>query len=128
MWTVEHDRKTSDSSPGADTSLAAGQMKKLFVSQSLVEVEALKEVLEAAGIRCMIKNRQGSSLAGEVPFAEVFPELWVNDEDEASANDVLAAREEAMPGRSEWRCAGCGERHAGTFTACWKCGRQRDHA
>ena len=114
--------------PEADTSLAAGRMKKLFVSQSLVEVEALKEVLEAAGIRCMIKNQQGSSLAGEVPFAEVFPELWVNDEDEASAKDALAAPSAVPSGPSEWRCTGCGERPAGTFTACWKCGRQRDHS
>ncbi|GKS59990.1 hypothetical protein YTPLAS18_35170 [Nitrospira sp.] len=103
-------------------------MKKVFVSQLLVEVEALKEVLEGAGIRCMVKNRQGSSLAGEVPFAEVFPELWVNDEDETAAAHILASQKESPPieGRS-WTCLGCGERHDASFTACWKCGRQRDN-
>lgn len=52
-------------------------MKKVFVSQNLIEVEMRKERLEQAGIRCMIKNQRSSSLAGEIPFTEVFPELWV---------------------------------------------------
>ena len=103
-------------------------MKKVLVSQLLVEVEALKEALEGAGIRCMVKNRQGSSLAGEVPFAEVFPELWVNDEDEAAAMQVLASQKGTPPsGGNPWICSGCGERHEASFTACWKCGRQKDN-
>lgn len=103
-------------------------MKKLFVSQSLVEVESLKELLDNAGIVCMVKNRQGSLLAGEVPFAEVFPELWVNDEDEDNAKQVLVLRTGFPHAEStSWTCPGCGEHHAGAFTACWKCGRQRDN-
>ena len=43
------------------------------MSQILVEAESLKEILEQAEISCTVKNQQGSSLAGEVPFAEVFP-------------------------------------------------------
>ncbi len=101
-------------------------MKKLFVSQSLVEVEALKELLEGAGIPCMLKNRQGSSLAGEVPFVEVFPELWVNDEDFDEANTIVSARNEVRsPTESSWICAGCGEPLSGEFTTCWKCGVER---
>ena len=65
-------------------------MQKLFVSPMLIEVESFKEVLEQEGITCMIKNQQGSSLAGEVPFAEVFPELWViNDNDYSDAQEFL---------------------------------------
>ena len=50
-------------------------MQKLFTSSMLVEVESLKEILEQEGIVCTVKNQQGSSLAGEVPFAEVFPTM-----------------------------------------------------
>jgi len=65
-------------------------MKRLFVSQSLVEVESLKELLGTDGILCTIRNQQGSSLAGEVPFVEVFPELWVvNDADFVRAKELL---------------------------------------
>ena len=65
-------------------------MKRLFVSQSLIEIESLKELLSTDGILCTIRNQQGSSLAGEVPFVEVFPELWVvNDADFDRAKELL---------------------------------------
>ena len=103
-------------------------MKRLFVSQSLVEVESLKELLGTDDILCTIRNQQGSSLAGEVPFVEVFPELWVvNDADFDRAKELL---EEQGSGneveRPMWVCAGCGEKHVGLFTACWKCGRENN--
>ena len=108
-------------------------MKKLFVSQSLVEIEVLKELLEKVDILCTIKNQQGSSLAGEVPFVEVFPELWiVTDDDLDRAKEVLKERAKVVEaGKAAWVCSGCGERHDGNFTACWKCGQERnpeDHA
>lgn len=102
-------------------------MQKLFVSPMLVEVESLKEILEQESILCTIKNQQGSSLAGEVPFAEVFPELWVlNDDDYPRAQDFLenwrqAQSVEATP----WTCSNCGETLEKDFTSCWKCGSER---
>lgn len=102
-------------------------MIKLFVSQSLVEVESRKEILEKRGIPCMVKNQQGSSLAGEVPFAEVFPELWViHDEDYPKAQELLANwNRVSMTTTSTWTCSACGEQHTGEFTTCWKCGNEK---
>ena len=102
-------------------------MIKLFVSQSLVEVETRKEVLEQEGILCTVKNQQGSSLAGEVPFAEVFPELWViHDEDYPKAKDLLDNWEKTIPvAETPWTCSACGERHSAEFTSCWKCGNEK---
>lgn len=103
-------------------------MKRLFVSQRLVEVESLKELLSTDGILCTIRNQHGSSLAGEVPFVEVFPELWVvNDADFDRAKEFLEKQgsgDEVEP--PMWVCAGCGEQHVGLFTACWKCGHEND--
>ncbi len=102
-------------------------MRKLFVSPNLVEVESLKDVLDQTGIRSWIKNQRGSSLAGEVPFAEVFPELWVlNDADYATAQRFLEEWRNATPREStNWICSHCHEAHEKHFTACWKCGRDR---
>ncbi len=102
-------------------------MQKLFVSPNLVEVESLKDVLEQAGVQCWIKNQRGSSLAGEVPFAEVFPELWVlNDDDYAEAQQFLENWRAARPRESTgWTCVRCGESHEKDFTSCWKCGSER---
>ena len=103
-------------------------MLKLFVSQSLVEVETRKEVLEQEGILCTVKNQQGSSLAGEVPFAEVFPELWViNDDDFPKAQDFLENWGKTVATiDAAWTCPGCGEHHTGEFTTCWKCGKEKN--
>ena len=105
-------------------------MLKLYVSNSLIEVETRKEILDQEGILSMIKNQRGSSLAGEVPFAEVFPELWViNDEDYPKAKEVLDNWSKLSPeASSNWTCSGCGEQHTGEFTTCWKCGGERRDA
>jgi hypothetical protein len=103
-------------------------MKQLFVAQSLVEVESLKELLGEAGILCTIKNQQTSTLAGAVPFAEVFPELWVlRDEDFDQAKVLMEDRPKTLElTKPPWTCARCGESHTDEFTACWKCGRRND--
>ena len=102
-------------------------MIQLYVSQILAEVESLKELLENEGIPCTIKNQQGSNLAGEVPFAEVFPELWVlNNEDLPKAKAFLDDWKEARPVETTaWTCPKCGESHAKEFTTCWKCETER---
>ena len=102
-------------------------MLKLFVSPLLMEVESLKEILEQEEITCTVKNQQGSSLAGEVPFAEVFPELWVvNNDDFPQAQEILESLSQGQPAEvNAWTCKQCGETHEKDFTTCWKCGEDR---
>lgn len=92
-----------------------------------MEVESLKEILEQADILNTIKNQTTSMLAGEVPFAEVFPELWViNDADYDRAKQLLDDWGNAgLRDVSEWTCSRCGETHGSAFTSCWKCGVDR---
>jgi rubrerythrin len=102
-------------------------MKKVFVSQNLVEVEMRKDRLEQAGIQCMIKNQRASGLAGEIPFAEVFPEVWVlHDQDYDKAQQLIEDETVALQSsQGHWTCHGCGERHENQFGACWKCGQDK---
>ena len=102
-------------------------MKKVYVSQNLIDVEMHKERLEQTGIRCMIKNQRSSGLAGEVPFTEVFPELWViQDQDYDRARQLLEEGPILLPSNENcWTCVGCGERHEGQFVICWNCGQER---
>ena len=102
-------------------------MKKLYVSQSLVDVESRKELLDQARIPATIKNQRSAMLGGEVPFVEVFPELWVlKDEDFERAKTLLEDWEGAEPVETTgWTCLGCGEVHQKEFTSCWKCGQER---
>ncbi len=105
-------------------------MKKVFVSQQLFEVEMRKERLEQAGIRSMIKNQRSSSLAGEIPFTEVYPELWViQDEEYDRAQRLLEEGLVLMPSSQDgWTCLECEERHESQFASCWKCGQERPSA
>ena len=102
-------------------------MKKLYVSQSLIDVESRKELLDQAQIPATIKNQRSAMLGGEVPFVEVFPELWVlKDEDFERAQTLLDDWERAKPLETTgWTCSGCGEAHQKEFTTCWKCGQER---
>lgn len=103
-------------------------MKKLYVSQSLIDVESRKELLDQAEIPCTIKNQRSAMLGGEVPFVEVFPELWVlQDDDFEQAQNLLKDWEEAPPlDNTAWTCASCGENHQREFTTCWKCSQERN--
>ncbi|MDH5667451.1 MAG: DUF2007 domain-containing protein [Nitrospira sp.] len=105
-------------------------MKQVFVSQHLVEAEMRKEQLEQAGIRCMIKNQRASGLAGEIPFAEVFPEIWVlDDQDYDRARQVIEdVTTTVRSSHGHWTCPQCSERHENQFGACWKCGENKPSA
>ena len=102
-------------------------MKPLFVSLRLHEIHHLKNLLQSAGIRCHIRNEALSSLAGEVPFAEVAMRLELEDEsDRARAEALLREMQsQAGPAAETWTCPRCGERLEAQFSACWSCGAER---
>ncbi len=103
-------------------------MKKLYVSQSLIDVESRKELLDQAEIPCTIKNQRSNMLGGEVPFVELFPELWVlQDKDWDGAKKLLDEWETAKPRETTgWTCRSCGEIHQKEYTTCWKCNQDRN--
>lgn len=101
-------------------------MKALLTSLNLLEVHHLKNVLEAEGIRCWIKNELLSRLAGEIPFTECALELHlVHEHDLPRAEALLEVWRRPPPPGRPWTCASCGELIEGQFGACWKCGAVR---
>jgi hypothetical protein len=83
-------------------------------------------MLEEAGIRAHVRNEHLSSLAGEIPFNQVLPEVWL-----ANARDVDAARvildaylaRRVSPDGPQRHCRSCGEDSPSNFEVCWKCRR-----
>jgi hypothetical protein len=98
-------------------------MKRVFRSESLAEVGHLRNVLEQAGIACMIRNDKLSGGLGEIPFLECLPELWVIEDGKAEAAKALIT-EHSQPADSgeAWRCSHCGEPNESQFALCWQCG------
>lgn len=101
--------------------------KPLIASLDTLEVHHLKNVLEAEGIRCYLRNELLTRLAGEIPFTECALELHVADEaDRWRAERILDEWRRAAPGTAEpWTCGRCDERLEGQFTECWRCGQPR---
>jgi len=100
-------------------------MKKLTTSESLVTISHWKNLLESEGIRCELRNQHLGSIMGEMPFMEVWPQLWiVNDLDFDRAQQLLSADAAAESPTESWQCRNCGEENEGQFAACWNCSTQ----
>ena len=108
-------------------------MKRLFSANAFADeatLQALKSMLEAEGIACVVRNELLSIAKGEVPPPECVPELWiVEDKDGAKAKEILDDwRGSVAEPHASWVCTHCKETNEGQFTACWKCGRDREEA
>ncbi|MBN1239281.1 MAG: DUF2007 domain-containing protein [Gammaproteobacteria bacterium] len=97
-------------------------MKRVHSSESLPEIGHLKNLLEQAGIACVVRNEQLSGGLGEIPFLECLPELWVlDDADLPRARRLIEQQQESITAPA-WRCAACGSPSEGQFAVCWNCG------
>ena len=101
-------------------------MKLLYSSPNTILVGHVRNLLNADGIECQLRNEFLSGGVGELPPTEAWPELWVHEQDFAAAQQLLDdfLREPAgiLP---VWICSVCGERIEGQFSACWRCGAER---
>ena len=101
-------------------------MKNVYENLEYAMVGHMKSILESKGIRCEIRNEGGVSVAGEVPFTQVYPELWVlSNADVAAAKAFIEEYRESIdnaPKGADWTCPSCGESVEGQFSECWNCG------
>jgi hypothetical protein len=99
-------------------------MKKLTSAESVITVSHYRNILESEGIPAFIRNEHLGSIMGEVPFQEVWAELWIkNDLDFDRASQLLdAATMEAESPSNPWRCSGCNAENEAQFGECWQCG------
>ena len=102
-------------------------MKKVTSVDSIITINHYKNILISEGIPAFIKNEHLGGIVGEMPFQEVWPELWIeNDLDFDRAVQLLDASTalDESPG-SDWRCRHCKEDNEAQFGACWSCGKAR---
>lgn len=97
-------------------------MKRVYTSSDLLLVGHLAEVLRQRNIHHVVRNLYLTGGAGELPPTAIWPEIWVDDEDDELARRLI----DEVLGRSAstasaWVCPGCGERIEGQFAACWNC-------
>ncbi|MBT6178156.1 MAG: DUF2007 domain-containing protein [Deltaproteobacteria bacterium] len=103
-------------------------MIKVYASHDRFFVESLRANLRDAGIEHLIKDESSSSL-GEVPPIVSQQHVWViNAADVEDAKSLVAELESRVNHSREepWVCQSCSEQLEPQFTACWKCGGERD--
>ena len=76
-------------------------MKRVFSSPTITEAHLIKGVLENEGVESIIKNEHLSGLAGEVPFFESWPEVWVTDDHTAQQAETIIAEFQSQPPEPE---------------------------
>jgi hypothetical protein len=103
-------------------------VRKVYTAESLIEVAHLRNVLEADGIRCFVRNEGLAGVMGEIPYVECWPELWVvrNGDALRARGLVDEARRSPPAAGPDWRCERCGELVEGQFDSCWRCADQVD--
>jgi len=103
-------------------------MIKVFEDFDIMMVGHFQSVLESNGIDTFMKNQFGTSGAGELPFVEVVPQLWVLNESEAGRARELIRElrvDESSEPTQAWDCPECGTAQEPAFTHCWKCSSPR---
>lgn len=98
--------------------------QKVYTAADPVNAEIVKDYLGAHGIAAHVRGRFLWGGMGELP-ADVYPTVWIADQDRYTEARALIARFEAgaTSERPAWRCPQCGERLPGQFDACWRCAR-----
>ncbi|KGJ93401.1 putative signal transducing protein [Thalassotalea sp. ND16A] len=102
-------------------------MIKIYSDESFIQVEHIKNLLESYHIDCVTKNTALSSLAGEVPSTECWPELWLIDgsKKEMALAIITESKLACSAGENDWVCEKCDEKIEGMFEICWQCGALR---
>ena len=103
-------------------------MIKVFEDFDITLVGHYQSVLESNDIATFMKNQFGTSGAGELPFVEVVPQLWVlNEADAERAKALIKELHKPENGKQTqaWNCPSCGTPQEAAFTHCWKCSAAR---
>jgi hypothetical protein len=100
-------------------------VKRVYSSFNRAAAHHAKNLLEAEGIRAVVRNEFLSSAMGELPPAECQMEVWVLREEDAERADLVLKNSFSPKAGPPWKCSSCGENCEGQFTQCWRCGAYR---
>lgn len=96
---------------------------RVYSAANLQDAHILLGLLLQAGIAARVLNAAAQGGLGEIPFANTYPEIWIERErDREAARGVVEAFEHAPRGGPNRRCPACGEESPGNFELCWQCG------
>ncbi len=66
-------------------------MKCVFRCATLTEAYLVCGILKSEGISVVLRNEHLAGLAGEIPFLEAWPEVWVTDGNQVKRAETIIA-------------------------------------
>jgi hypothetical protein len=97
-------------------------VKRVHTAASLIDAQLAADLLASLGIPNHIFNVNAVGAMGEVPFMHAQPEIWVEDDTQASRAREILAGEAGAAHQEERDCPHCNEPNPGHFLTCWHCG------
>jgi hypothetical protein len=96
-------------------------MKLIYTHENIALVGSARNLLDAAGISCVIRNQFAGGGVGELSYVQSWPELWALED--ADYGRACACIEDALEraDAADWCCERCGETNAAAFELCWQC-------
>ena len=101
-------------------------MKMVYTHENKFLVDNVRNILSLNRIETVLKNEFLSSGAGELSPIDVWPELWVSEDDFDKAQAIVAEIQ-SPAGEHAWFCRRCHERNEPTFEICWQCQADQDY-
>ena len=100
-----------------------GDMRKVTMAENLPAAYLLMQALQQHGIACEVFNQHAMGAAGELPLTEVYPEVWVlEDQDYELARKTIKEFEALhQQQRPQQQCSACQEWNPAGFEICWQC-------
>jgi len=98
---------------------------RIFRDYDRFMVYQIKQLLDANGIPCYLKNEFISGAIGEVSPLDSQPEVWLMDDEwkvrAQSLIDNHLAEYESRKTQADWQCRQCSEVNDASFDVCWQC-------
>ena len=100
-------------------------MKKLYTAGDIIEAQLLNSLLKVQGISSLLKNEGLQSGVGELPFVEMWPEVWIMEQKDWFSATCVLETFKPLDTLEDWMCARCSLTNPGTFETCWSCRAHR---
>jgi hypothetical protein len=100
---------------------APAGLKRVLSGYSLPDTTHFKNLLELAGVDCIIKNRDLGGGIGDLPVFDCTPEIWVDGRHAERAEAVIRDSVRPVVFAALWECPRCGEDNEPQFEACFRC-------
>ncbi len=97
-------------------------MVRLYAAANLQDAYLILGLLAGHGIAARVLNENAQGGMGEIPFTQVYPEVWLDHEGDLERAREIVTSFERRDTPSAMACPICGEENPRTFEVCWQCG------